>query len=71
MAAFSKGGLLSLGGALSKGGMLSKGGPFAHGTGGVPGPYPAPSGFRWEYVTDNGQLVTDGGALVVDLVRTN
>ncbi len=30
---------------------------------------PAPAGFRWEFVTDNGVRVTDNGIPVVDLVR--
>jgi hypothetical protein len=30
---------------------------------------PAPSGFRWDFVTQNGQTVTQNGAPVVDLVR--
>lgn len=37
--------------------------------GSVRGPYPAPVGYNWEYVTDNGYIVTDNGSRVVDLVR--
>lgn len=43
----------------------------ALGTGGNPAAfasYPAPSGFRWDFVTDAGVVVTDGGIPVVDLV---
>lgn len=50
---------------------LSGGMVIGHGTGGNPGAYasyPAPSGFRWEFVTDGGVVVTDGGIPVVDLV---
>jgi len=48
--------------------------PFAdptYGTGGNPvayASYPAPSGYRWDFVTDGGAIVTDGGIPVVDLV---
>ena len=30
---------------------------------------PAPAGYRWDFVTDNGVRVTDGGEPVVDIVR--
>jgi len=30
---------------------------------------PAPTGYRWAFVTENGYRVTDGGVPVVDLVR--
>lgn len=44
---------------------------LSHGTGANPAAYasyPAPSGFRWEFVTEDGVVVTDGGIPVVDLV---
>lgn len=31
------------------------------------GPYPAPSGYRWAFVTENNQRVTENGAFVVAL----
>ena len=37
--------------------------------GGAVGPYPAPAGYAWAYVTDNGNYVTDNGQRVVALVR--
>lgn len=41
------------------------------GTGGaaVWAPYPAPSGFRWDFVTSNGDRVTSNGEPVVALVE--
>lgn len=33
--------------------------------------HPAPPGYRWVFVTDNGARVTDNGIPVVDLVRTS
>jgi len=30
---------------------------------------PAPTGFRWDFVTQNGLTVTQNGVPVVDLVR--
>jgi hypothetical protein len=35
--------------------------------GGVVGPYPAPSGYRWDYVTENNIRVTEAGTPVVAL----
>jgi len=32
--------------------------------------HPAPAGYRWDFVTDNGVRVTDGNQPIVDLVRT-
>jgi hypothetical protein len=37
--------------------------------GGVVGPYPAPTGFRWGYVTENTITVTENGEPVVELER--
>jgi hypothetical protein len=37
--------------------------------GGLPAPYPAPDGYHWEYVTENGVGVTESGVPLVDLVR--
>ena len=36
---------------------------------GVPGPYPAPSGYRWAYVVEDSVRVTEDGQPVVDLER--
>ena len=36
---------------------------------GVSGPYPAPAGYRWDYVVENGMPVTEGGQSVVVLLR--
>lgn len=43
--------------ALNKGGGASR---FA--------PYPAPAGFYWDFVTQDGERVTEGGEPVVDLM---
>lgn len=32
-------------------------------------PYSAPEGYRWDFVYDDGELVTDQGEPVVDLVE--
>lgn len=48
--------------------------PFAYGTGGNPAAWassPAPSGYRWDFVTFNGERVTRSGEPVVSLVRIN
>lgn len=71
MSQLSGSGPLSRGGMLSKGGPLSKGGLLANSLGGAVGPYLAPAGFRWEYVTYNGAIVTNDRSPVVYLVRTN
>ena len=39
--------------------------------GGVVGPYPAPAGYRWSFVVENGQAVTDAGQRVVELQQVN
>jgi len=44
----------------------------AHGTGGNPAAWassPAPSGYRWDFVTFNGAMATRSGEPVVHLVR--
>ncbi len=48
--------------------------PLGHGTGGNPAAWassPAPSGYRWDFVTFNGAMVTRSGEPVVSLVRIN
>jgi len=37
--------------------------------GGVPTPFPAPSGYAWEYVFEGADPVYEGGERVVELVR--
>jgi hypothetical protein len=32
-------------------------------------PYPAPAGFHWQFVTQNGVRVTENGVPVVELVE--
>lgn len=36
---------------------------------GVPGPYPPPAGYAWDYVTENNIRVTERNEPVVALVR--
>ncbi len=36
---------------------------------GVGGPYPAPSGYRWAQVAEDGQPVTEDGQPVMELQR--
>lgn len=38
---------------------------------GIIGPYQAPAGYAWAYVTENGVTVTESGWPVVELVRVN
>lgn len=37
--------------------------------GGVVGPYPAPAGMAWAFVTEGGSFVTQDGQRVVTLIR--
>jgi hypothetical protein len=37
--------------------------------GGASGPYPAPAGYRWDYVTENNVRVTERGEYLVALKR--
>ena len=41
------------------------------GTGGVSGPYPAPTGYRWDYVVSGSEMVVSNNEPVVTLVRMN
>jgi hypothetical protein len=48
--------------------------PLGLGTGGSAASYassPAPSGYRWDFVTENGERVTEDGWPVVELVRVS
>ena len=36
---------------------------------GATGPYPAPSGYRWQYVVESSVPVTESGVRVVELQR--
>lgn len=40
-------------------------------TGGVSGPYPAPTGYRWDYVVSGSEMVVSNNEPVVTLVRMN